>query len=62
MKSLVEAFHDSRGGLLLSYDPTKRSLKARILPTPEFELRKIRFGPLIEKEEEEYRLSLVLEA
>lgn len=62
MRSLVEAFHDSRGGLLLSYDPNKRTLKARVLPTPEFELRKIRFGPLIEKEEEEYRFSLVLEA
>jgi hypothetical protein len=37
-------------------------VKARILPTPEFDLAKFRFGPKIEQEEEEYRLSLDLKA
>jgi hypothetical protein len=62
LRSLIEAFGDSRGGILLSFDPDKGSVKARILPTPEFDLSHVLFSPQVEQEEEGYRLSLDLKA
>lgn len=62
LRSLVEAFGDSRGGILLSFDPKKALIKARIVPTPEFDTTKLLYEPSIEQEEEEYYLSLALKA
>jgi hypothetical protein len=58
LRSLVEAFGETRGSILLSFDPEKKSLKARVVPTPEFRLEGIRFSPKVDEEDGNYCFSL----
>lgn len=58
LRSLVEAFGETRGSILLSFDPEKKSLKARVVPTPEFRLEGIRFSPKVDEEDGDYCFSL----
>jgi hypothetical protein len=62
LHSLIEAFGDSRGSILVSFDPERKLLKARVVPTPQFDPKRLRFSPLIDREDEDYCLSLELKA
>jgi hypothetical protein len=60
LHSLVEAFGDSRGEILLSFDPEKKSLKARVVPTKEFQPEHVAFSPKVSEEDGEYFFALEL--
>jgi hypothetical protein len=57
-RSLIEAFGEDRGAVLISYDPVHDSYKVRITPSGHFDPSKILFEPKLSEEDGDYFLSL----
>jgi hypothetical protein len=57
LKGIIEAFQDERGSVLINFDLLKEEVKARVSPSPHFDLSQLPGFLKVEKDDEDYLVS-----